>query len=214
MKFKGLNLARNPKLPRFKKRASAVSEISDDFDISTILTTFLLLRNENSECPLFNRVLRRLVHLTCQAWEDALQEQGSLVESCPCPTLRSRMHPFMQHSRRRGNRTVRQNLAKDFLARGGGYVTTRHELDLKRLGIVSAKSSLASLASSEFVARQLLLSTKLLQDYILQTDMDKVGLKVINLALDESRVCQQQVPSCWNCGCFDSILSLSSLNPF
>lgn len=93
---------------------------------------------------------------------------------------------------------MRQNLAKDFLARGGGYVTTRHELDLKRLGIVSAKSSLANLASSEFVARQLLLCSKLLEDYINQTDMDKVGLKVINLALDESRVCEQQVPSCWS----------------
>lgn len=155
------------------------------------------MRGDRIESDLFDRVTRRFVHLTCQALEDALNENECLVEECPCPTLRSKMHPYMRHSRRRGNRACRQSLARDFLARGGGYVTTRHELDLKRLGIVSEKSSLASLASSEFVARQLLLSSKHLTNYIQQTEYDECGLKVINLALDASRVCQQEV-SCYD----------------
>lgn len=148
-------------------------------------------------CDIFLRVVKRFVHLWSQAIEDALTDSNEniLLEECPCPDLRSKMHPYMRHSRRRGNNCVRATLAKNFLARGGGYVTTRYELDLKKLGLVGEKSSLGYLASSEFVARQLLLTSKWLDNHFQSLGVaSDCALKVVNLTLDESRVCQQQVP--------------------
>lgn len=155
--------------------------------------TMLLLRLENEDNHIFVRVMKRLVHLFCQAVENALVEGETLLDECPDPDLRSKMHPYMRHSRRCGNRAIRETLCKNFLARGGGYVTTRYELSLKKLGIVSPKSSLATLASGEFVARQMDLSIRWVQDYIRACDTREFGFKVINFVLDESRVAQQQV---------------------
>ena len=158
--------------------------------------SLLLLRNENLDHTIFVRVVKRFVHLWSQAIEDALTDlnENILLDECPCPDLRSKMHPYMRHSRRRGNNCVRATLAKNFLARGGGYVTTRYELDLKKLGLVAEKSTLGYLASSEFVARQLVLTSKWLNSHFSSLDVAPCGLKVVNLTLDESRVCQQQVP--------------------
>ena len=157
--------------------------------------TMLLLRPEQEENRTFATVVKRLIHLFCQNVETALLEGGDrlLLPECPCPDLRSRYHPFMRHSRRCGNSTIRQSLSKDFLARGGGYVTTRYEINLKKLGLVSPKSSLGSLASSEFVARQLDMASQWVEGYLRACASRPYGLKVINFALDESRVAQQQV---------------------
>ena len=154
--------------------------------------TCLLLGPENSENRTFNRLVKRLIHLWCQSTENALIDGDILQTECPDPTLRSKIHPFMRSSRRMGNRCVRQALCKQFLARGGGYVTTRYEVSLKRLGIVSERSSLANLASTEFVARQLQMSSVWIENHFTATETKKYGFKVINFALDESRVCQQQ----------------------
>ena len=72
-------------------------------------------------------------------------------------------------------------------------MNTRYEMTLKKLGLVSARSSLASLASSEFVARQLDMASQWVEGYIRELASHPYGLKVINFTLDESRVAQQQV---------------------
>ena len=163
-------------------------------ELPNFLMTMMLLRNEHDDNPVFCKVMKRLLHLWCQSVENALMEGDLLLDECPDPGLRTKMHPYMRHSRRCGNKTIRQALCKDFMARGGGYVTTRHELNLKRLGIVSPKSSLASLASTEFVARQLDLASKWIFNHFMSCDSKPYGFKVVNFTLDESRVAQQQVP--------------------
>lgn len=179
-------------MARFKTRASTFTDVNAQIDVGILMMTLFLLRPENADDKVFHRVIKRLVHLWSQSFEDAITESDVLMDHCPCPDLRSKMHPFMRHSRRRGNKAIRVALAKNFLARGGGYVTTRYEVDLKKLGLVSEKSSLSSLASSEFVARQLVLASKWLQDYFAKCSLN-CELPVVNLTLDESRVCQKPV---------------------
>ena len=189
---------------RFKKRS--FTELTQKVELGNFVMTMLLLRVENEDNKCFTRVLKRLVHLWCQAVENTLVEPEFelLLDDCPDPELKTKMHPYMQHSRKCGNRAVRQTLCKNFLARGGGYVTTRYELSLKKLGIVAEHSGLARLASSEFVARQLDLASKCLESYFEQCSQQSYGFKIINFTVDESRVAQQQVPShhqlltvCW-----------------
>lgn len=142
-------------LSRFKRRSA--DEVRDPYPMSSFLMTLFLLRPEIEESRTVKRMIKRLVHLWCQHTEDGLQKV--LLDECPDPSLKSKMHPFTRHSRRRGNNQLRQQLTKNFLARGGGYVTTRHELTLQKLGLVAERSKLSNLASSEFVARQLMLGS-------------------------------------------------------
>ena len=159
--------------------------------MSSFLVTLLLLRPEIEESRTVKRMIKRFVHLWCKHTEDGLQKV--LLDECPDPTLKSKMHPFFRHSRRRGNNQLRQQLSKNFLARGGGYVTTRHELTLQKLGLVAERSKLANLASSEFVARQLMLGSDWLEKHFEMVEKDPNALKILNFTLDEARVCQQQV---------------------
>lgn len=174
---------------RFKRRSS--DQVGQSYPLSSFLMTLLLLRGEMDYSRVMKRVLKRLVHLWCQNTEDGLQK--ALLDECPDPTLKSKMHPFTRHSRRRGNNQLRQQLSRNFLARGGGYVSTRHELTLQKLDLVAPRSKLANLASSEFVARQLMLGSDWLQKHFERVEKDPHALKVLNFTLDEARVCQQQV---------------------
>eukprot|EP00435_Cladocopium_sp_Y103_P040475 s494_g11.t1 len=177
---------------RFKRRA--LGEIGEKVLLGNFVMTMLLLKQEQDRNETFTTVVKRLIHLFCQNVESALIEGGDAVLSpeCPDPEVRTRYHPFMRHSRRCGNSSIRQALSKDFLARGGGFTTVRHEMTLKKLGVVGPKSSLGSLASSEFVARQLDMASKWVAAYLAGVASSPYGLKVINFALDESRVAQQQ----------------------
>lgn len=176
-------------LSRFKRRSA--DEVRDPYPMSSFLMTLFLLRPEIEESRTVKRMIKRLVHLWCQHTEDGLQKV--LLDECPDPSLKSKMHPFTRHSRRRGNNQLRQQLTKNFLARGGGYVTTRHELTLQKLGLVAERSKLSNLASSEFVARQLMLGSDWLGKHFEMVEKDPHALKILNFTLDEARVCQQQV---------------------
>lgn len=177
-------------LGRFKKRS--FDPISNSYPLSSVLMTLLRLRADLESNRKLHRVIKRLVHLFCQHVEDGLQ--NSLLDECPCPDVRSRYHPFFRHSRRRGSNILKQHLSQRFLARGGGYVSTKNELSLSKLGIVADKSRFTNLASSEFVARQLMLATELMEEHFQTVQTSPHALKIINFTLDEACVCQQQVP--------------------
>ena len=72
-------------------------------------------------------------------------------------------------------------------------MSTRNELTLHKLGLVAERSKLANLASSEFVARQLMLGSDWLGKHFEMVEKDPHTLKILNFTLDEARVCQQQV---------------------
>lgn len=155
------------------------------------MMTLMLLRSTDSDDRLFDRMLRRCVHQWCQKIEEALA--SIMLEECPDPELRSKYHPYTLRSRRMGNNQMRQAIAKNWMARGGGYVTLRNELTLKKLGLVAESSRLGTRASSEFVARQLHLAHTFVQNHFDLLDQSPNHLKIVNFTLDETRVCQQQV---------------------
>lgn len=136
--------------------------------------------------PLFNLVLR-LCHMFAQNAESSLR--ASTVCDCPDPNVRERAHPFMQASRRRGNPSLKISTINKFQCRGGGFVSTKDEVSLRRLGIISKDSPFAARTGSEYAARTLQKSSD-----FLQKNLETSTTKVVNLAMDAATVSGEHVP--------------------
>lgn len=143
------------------------------------------VHRDKADDPLFGLILR-FSHVFGQAAEEGIA--ASTTAECPDPTVRERMHPFMQTSRRKGNPALKIHTINQFQARGGGFVSTKDEVALHKLNIVSKTSPFANRTGSEFAARTLQKSSEFLQKYLANTDM-----KVLNFVLDAATVSGEHV---------------------
>ena len=164
-------------------------DIGKTIHVVDVLITMLILRAEMASSALYQRVLKRLTHVFCQAVEGPIVKV--LSEDCPDPTAHSKAHPFQVSSRRKGSTALRHSSAQKFLARGGGFVSTRHELTLKALGMVRF-TRLDNLTATEYCARHLGKITELPATNYAKCDGVEL-LKVINFNLDCARIFHQQV---------------------
>ena len=155
--------------------------------LGAFVLTLLRLRGDK-ECwsnIAFRRMLKRTVHVFCQAAEEALDQV--VLETCPNPEVASRYHPFTKASRLRGNKSLEMNMVSKFMVRGGGYVSLKGESSLSDLGVVSKKAGLGNRTSSEFVVRTLTKTTDFLNDLLPKQDM-----KTVNFCFDAATVCHEQ----------------------
>ena len=158
---------------------------------SALLVAMLRLRGDRERWQSlpFRRMVKRAVHIFSQHVDDGLA--GSLLEECPLPDVAARYHPYMRGARLRGNKSLEMGLVNKFMARGGGFVTARHEVHLGDLSIISRRSALAQRTSSEYVARNLLK-----QKDFLEEALKKQVLRTVNVCFDAATVCQEQAACC------------------
>lgn len=146
------------------------------------------VRPELSENVTMMRALKRLLHLTSQHLENSFP--GLLIGECPSAVPGESCHPMSQHARRSGNPAMKMALISRFMARGGGYVTTKDEWTLMSAGFVSKDSRIASRTTGEFCARYLARTSEEVQ--LARQNIDSVFLPII---MDASRVAKVQVIS-------------------
>ncbi|CAE7389978.1 unnamed protein product [Symbiodinium necroappetens] len=155
---------------------------------------FLLLaarqRPTIRDSPLAQTVTMRLLHQFCQHVEVRLERDGSpLLSSCPHPTKCSTYHPYLKHSRSQGHPALKDKFLARFGAKSGGFATSKDELSLHELGIVSSKSRIAQRACSEWLIRYMAKASQAMADDV----KSQCDLKTLNFCLDAARVCKQQV---------------------
>lgn len=129
----------------------------------------------------------RLVHIFAQHAEAAVS--SCAVLECPDPTIREKMHPYLSASRRKGNTSLKMHTVSQFVARGGGFVSTKDETQLHKLGIVSKDSPFGSRTGSEYCVRNLTKTVEFLEQHMLKNDM-----KVLNFTFDAATVSGEHVP--------------------
>ena len=163
---------------------------SDEILVSHLLISMLRVRNDSifGKCKVFSRMLKRLIHIVAQAAELGIEK--NLVKECPQPNLRSKYHPFLSASRRKGNTALSQALVQRFQARGGGYISTKEELTLSQLGLVKDRKSFGSRTATEFCSRVLLKSTTFMTDFA-----ERRTSSVLNLCFDCAMVSSEHVLS-------------------
>lgn len=90
--------------------------------------------------------------------------------------------------RRAGSKLVLHNkLAERFMARGGGFVSTKEEKNLSELGLVHLKSDLGKVTASEYITRCLVKEVGIVEKFL-----NSCNLPVLNFTFDGARVFKQQ----------------------
>ena len=141
-----------------------------------------------AKCKIFNRMLKRLVHIVGQSAELGIEKE--LTEECPQPNLRTKYHPFLVASRRKGNKALAQSLVSRFHARGGGYVSTKEEVSLHQLGIMKDRKGFGSRCASEFCSRMLMKVAQFMSDFA-----ERRTSSVLNVCFDCAMVSTEHVLS-------------------
>ena len=156
--------------------------------ITNLLVAILRLRGDSSfsKCRVWNRCVKRLVHVFAQHCELGLEKQ--LTIECPKPSLETKHHPFLKQSRMKGNKAYSQSLVARFQARGGGYISCKEELSCQQLGL-SDKKSFGTRSASEYCARLLVKTTEVMSK-VLSEEMP-----TLNLCMDCAVVSTEHVLS-------------------
>ncbi|CAE7839889.1 unnamed protein product, partial [Symbiodinium necroappetens] len=126
--------------------------------------------------------------LRMRAAEEAIESHCTDV--CPDPTLQAKYHPFLQSSRRRGNKSLKMALTSRFMARGAGYVTLKTDRNLADMGIVSERSVFATKTGEEYAGRLLMKAESQVAACI-----SKQKLQTINFCMDGASYAGEHVLS-------------------
>lgn len=173
---------------RFQRK---VPSSSSDLSWADIIVALFRLRKPESIDVDHDRnldaLLRRIVHTFAQAVELGFEKDGCLTSNCPDPTVFEAVHPYLKSSRLQGNSSLKQNLVQRFMARGGGYVSIKNEIQLKDLGVVSKTSTIGTRTSLEFAARSLIKCNQFVTAMV-------NAHRVINFCFDAATVGEHHVP--------------------
>lgn len=161
---------------------------SSDVSWSDVLIAFFRVRPVDAVTKLpepgFHQVLQRLLHTFAQAVEIGVEKD--VTSTCPNPTLAAQIHPFQKHSRMVGNSSFKQSLIQRFMARGGGFISTKNEQTLKDLRVIPFSSNLGTRTSVEYAARVLMKVNKYLSEHT-------ATHRVINYCFDAAMVGEEHV---------------------
>lgn len=129
----------------------------------------------------FQRVTKRVVHWWAQSIEQSLEQH--FLSQCPDVQVSARYHPFFRSSRAKGNKSLQLSLVSRFQARPGGYVSTKSEVTLHELGIVSTGSKLGGKTAGEYTLRLLGKCSSFVQHRCIDE-----GLRTLNFCFDAAMV--------------------------
>lgn len=176
-----------------KKFPRPLKSTSADVSLSHVLVALFRTRagldssaSSSGELQALSTVTTRLVHIFAQHAEFAVS--SCTVFECPDATVREKMHPFLSASRKKGNPTLKMHTVSQFVARGGGFVSTKDETQLHKLGIVSKDSPFGSRTGSEYCVRNLMKTVTFFEQHLQKQDM-----KVVNFTFDAATVSGEHV---------------------
>lgn len=112
-----------------------------------------------------------------------------VTEKCSLEMEGSKKHPLMQggHGQAATGLGLRQLLINRFLGRSGGFLSTRHEIDLMEAGIMTATSVKPRVLAGEYTARYLAKAVTLVNKQLREQ-----GILSLNLVTDASRVAKHE----------------------
>ena len=140
------------------------------------------------------RITKRVIQVFTQEAELLLSgDLTPLLENCPDATRCSSYHPMSKAARKKGSPVLKLQLLKRFACKAGGYVTTKNEMNLVDLGLVSTNSRLAGRLASEFVMRYLCKCSGICQALQRKAASLPDGEPfVLNMCMDAARISKQQ----------------------
>ena len=173
---------------RFSRKLTAPN-VSETMPLSVLVTTCLRMRADTVfwDSLGFRRMTKRILHFFAQQAEEAIESHCTDV--CPDPTLQAKYHPFLQSSRRRGNKSFKMAPTSRFMARGAGYVTLKNDRNLADMGIVSERSVFATKTGEEYAGRLLMKAESQVAACI-----SKQKLQTINFCMDGASYAGEHVP--------------------
>ena len=155
--------------------------------LGEFLVGWMRLRSDStiSTTLIYSRILKRTLHWFAQQAESSLM--ACSVTEMPAPQA-GKQHPFQKFFRYTGAKSLLQaHLASRFMVRGGGFVSTKEEKELHRLGIVPKKSSISGKTVSQFCALHLLKATN-----VTKTALERSSMPAVNFCCDAARVFKMQ----------------------
>ena len=132
----------------------------------------------------FNRVLRRLVHLFCQNVELSLERH--LTSKCPKDYKSSLPHPHSKTSRLKGNKSLQMSVIERFQTRTSGFVSAK-EMSLHEVGIRDSRKY-GSRTTAEYCCRLLAKGVEFMMKYDQEHEW-----KTINCCFDMATVSHESV---------------------
>ncbi|CAE7564402.1 unnamed protein product [Symbiodinium sp. CCMP2592] len=173
------------------------SEVTRSFPNDRLYITlgkalFVLLRSRQKpsikESVQAQRITKRVVHTWTQSVQRSFEGQGSpLLDVCPEPSRCASFHPLSKSSRMKGSTVLRENLLNRFSKKSSGFVTTKEELNLQQLGLISSNSRFAKATADEFLLRWLAKASTKAQASAAE------GTRLANWCMDSARACTFQV---------------------